>query len=135
MLAHVRSSAEASQARLHLIHPIKGAPSELAVCRQIHQKADPAYGLAISRRQPSLGGSAAAQNKRIMQHARMLLLPLSEDAEGFDRSIERNGHLAIDLGSGNSLAQQLVNVADQIVAIFEAAHGFDVPSVQGFVFR
>src|ERR1700730_17706118 len=103
MLAHVRSSPEASQARLHLVHPIKGTTSELAVCRQIHQKANPAHGLAISRRQPSLGGSAATQHKRMMQHARMLLLPVSEDAEDFDRFVERNGHLAIDLGSGNPL--------------------------------
>src|ERR1700733_10744860 len=125
MLAHVRSSAEASQARLDLIHPIKGTTSELAVCRQIHQKADPAHGLSESRRQTSLGGAAAPKNKRIMQHARMLLLPLSEDAEDFDRFVERNGHLPIDLRSVNSLAQQLVDVADQIVAIFEAAHGFD----------
>jgi hypothetical protein len=65
----------------------------------------------------------------------MLLLPLSEDAEDFDRFVERNGHLAIDLGSGNPLAQQLVDIADQIVAVFEAAHRFDVPSVQSFVFR
>src|SRR5580658_6033205 len=103
MLAHVRSSAEACQARLHLMHPVKRTTSKLAVRRQIHQKADPAHGLAISRRQPSLGGSAAPQNKRIMQHTRMLLMPLFEDAEGFDRSVERNGHLAIDLGGGNPL--------------------------------
>src|ERR1700761_5257412 len=135
MLAHVRSSAEASQARLHLMHPIQRTANELAVCRQINQKSDPANGLSISRRQPSLGSSAAPENKRIVQDASMLLLPLFEDAKGFDRFVERNGYLAIDLGSGNPLAQQLIDVADQIVAVLEAAYRFDVPSVQGFIFR